>query len=199
MPRILLTAFEPYHEWPENSSWLTLVELTRWFDSGGKVVTRRYPVDLTEMTHRLNEDLTVGYDYVLHLGQSPGTAAIQLETIGLNATTAETPLIEGAPLAYRTTLPMGRWSQKLVAEGIPTVVSRDAGIHICNAILYLSQHLVAQRALPTQVGFVHLPLAPQQAAKRLPDRPPLASMSLPMMAAALTVILTDLLTAPGDG
>lgn len=194
MPRILLTAFEPYHEWPENSSWLTLIELTRWFDTGGKVVTRRYPVDLAEMTHRLSDDLTAGYDYVLHLGQSPGAAAIQLETIGLNATDAETPLIEGAPLAYRTPLPMVRWSQKLIAEGIPAMVSRDAGVHICNAILYLSHHLIEQRGLPTRPGFVHLPLAPHQAAKRLPEHPPLASMSLPMMAAALTVILSDLLS-----
>ena len=29
MPRVLLTAFEPYDEWKTNASWLALVELTK--------------------------------------------------------------------------------------------------------------------------------------------------------------------------
>lgn len=193
MPRILLTAFEPYSEWPENSSWLALMELTRWFDSRGQVVTRRYPTDLVEMTHRLGEDLTAGYDYALHLGQAPGVAAIKLEMVALNAIDAENPLVDGAPVAYRTSLPMARWAQQLASEGIPAIVSHHAGTHICNALSYFSQHLIEQRGLPTRCGFVHLPLAPQQVAQRLPDAVPVASMSLPMMAVALTTILTELL------
>lgn len=193
MPRILLTAFEPYHEWPENSSWLALMELTRWFDSRGQIVTRRYPTDLVEMTHRLGDDLTAGYDYAIHLGQAPGTAAIKLEMIALNAISAENPLVAGAPVAYRTALPMARWAQRLSSEGIPAIVSHHAGTHVCNALSYFSQHLAEQRGLPTRCGLVHLPLAPQQVAQRSGDHPPLASMSLPMMAAALTMILSELL------
>lgn len=193
MPRILLTAFEPYHEWTENSSWLALMELTRWFDSRGQVVTRRYPADLVEMTHRLGEDLTAGYDYAIHLGQAPGTAAIKLETIALNAIDAENPLVAGAPVAYRTALPMARWAQRLSAEGIPAIVSHHAGTHLCNALSYFSLHLTEQRGLPTRCGFLHLPLAPQQVARRLPDHSPVASMSLPMMATALTIVLSELL------
>jgi len=29
MTRVLITAFEPFDRWSENSSWLALVELTR--------------------------------------------------------------------------------------------------------------------------------------------------------------------------
>jgi pyrrolidone-carboxylate peptidase len=85
MPRILLTAFEPYLEWPDNSSWLTLIELTRLFDTTGRVVTRRYPVNLEGIIERLSEDLSLGFDYAIHLGQSPGSPVIKLETTGLNA------------------------------------------------------------------------------------------------------------------
>lgn len=193
MPRILLTAFEPYPEWPENSSWLALMELTRWFDSRGQVITRRYPIDLIEMTHRLGEDLTAGYDYALHLGQAPGVAAVKLETIALNAIDSENPLVAGAPVAYRTSLPMAGWAKRLASDGIPAIVSHHAGTHLCNALFYFSHHLAEQRGLPTRCGFLHLPLAPQQVAARLPDQPPLASMSLPMMAVALTTILSELL------
>lgn len=195
MPRILLTAFEPYHDWPENSSWLALMELTRRFDSRGQVVTRRYPTDLVEMTHRLGEDLTAGYDYAIHLGQASGTTAVKLEMIALNAIDAENPLVAGAPVAYRTPLPMARWAQRLSSEGVPAIVSHHAGTHICNALFYFSQHLTEQRGLPTRCGLVHLPLAPQQVAQRLPAHSPVASMSLPMMAAALTIILSELLGA----
>ena len=193
MPRILVTAFEPYAEWQENSSWLTLVELTRWFDAGGQIVTRRYPVDLADMTHRLGEDLTSGYDFAVHLGQAPGSPVIKLESIGLNTLDSGAPLVSGAPAAYRTALPLDRWASKLVSEGIPAVVSPHAGTHLCNAMLYLSQHLSAQRRLPTESVFVHLPLAPQQAARRLSSGAPLASMSLPMMAAAVAILLGDLM------
>lgn len=193
MPRILLTAFEPYAEWSENSSWLALMELTRWFDSRGQVVTRRYPVDLVEMTHRLGEDLTAGYDYALHLGQAPGLAAVKLETIAVNAIDPENPLVADAPVAYRTSLPMAGWAQRLASDGIPAIASHHAGTHLCNALFYFSQYLADQRGLPTRSGFIHLPLAPQQVAARLPVHSPLASMSLPMMAVALTTILSDLL------
>ena len=41
MPTLLLTAFEPYDGWPENSSWLTLVELTKNLPSAPRLTTRR--------------------------------------------------------------------------------------------------------------------------------------------------------------
>src|SRR5262245_29923078 len=84
MSSILLTAFEPYDRWPENSSWLALVELTRELPGGSKVVTRRYPVDFDVARSRLREDLAADYDYALHLGQAPGVSRIHLEAIGVN-------------------------------------------------------------------------------------------------------------------
>ena len=57
MPKILLTAFEPYDVWSENASWLALVELTKEMPPGIDITTRRYPVDFTAVKERLAEDL----------------------------------------------------------------------------------------------------------------------------------------------
>lgn len=193
MPRILLTAFEPYDCWSENSSWLTLMELTRWFDSGGQVVTRRYPVNLSEMMNRLGEDLLLGFDFAIHLGQSPGSPTIKLESTGLNVTNEGLPIIPTAPAAFRTTLPLEEWSRRLCDGGIPTVVSHHAGTYLCNAALFFSQHYAASHGMATKACFVHLPLAPHQAAARPPQQSPMPSMSLPMMAAGLAILLKDLI------
>jgi pyroglutamyl-peptidase len=193
MPRILLTAFEPYGPWKENSSWLALMELTRWFDTGGQVVTRRYPVNLSDMVHRLGEDLLLGFDYALHLGQSPGAPAIKLESTGMNLTTAGDTIIPDAAVAFRTNLPLNQWATRLCGEGIPAIVSHHAGEQICNAALFYSQHYAHTRGMSTQSCFLHLPLTPQQAAQRLPDHHPLPSMNLNVMASGLAIILGELL------
>ena len=57
MPRVLVTAFEPYDVWSENASWLALVELTRDLPVRPEVTTRLYPVDYAEMRKRLERDL----------------------------------------------------------------------------------------------------------------------------------------------
>ena len=84
MPTVLVTAFEPYDCWPENSSWLTLVELTKNLPDAPAVTTRLYPVDVGAMRKRLSKDLEADYDYALHLGQAPGAACVRLEAIGIN-------------------------------------------------------------------------------------------------------------------
>ncbi|MDZ4818700.1 MAG: pyroglutamyl-peptidase I, partial [Planctomycetota bacterium] len=87
LPKVLLTAFEPYGPWSSNASWLALVEVTRQLPNNGFLTTRRYPVDFAELPQRLHADLQANYDYVIHLGQSPGAARIQLEAVALNIMT----------------------------------------------------------------------------------------------------------------
>ena len=69
MPRVLLTAFEPYDRWKANASWLALVELTRNLPEQPQVTTRLYPVDFSEMKERLEADLSAKFDFALHVGQ----------------------------------------------------------------------------------------------------------------------------------
>jgi pyroglutamyl-peptidase len=182
MAKILLTAFEPYDRWSENSSWLALVDLTRWFESRSQVTTRRYPVNLQVASDRLRKDLLDDYDYAIHLGQSPGSSVLKIESTGLNLRTDGLPLIDGAPAAYTTTIPIARLCDSLLAKRIPAEVSHHAGTYLCNAVLYLSQHFSDELGLATQSIFLHLPLSPEQVADAGSNLP---SASTSVMAAAV--------------
>ncbi len=189
MTRVLLTAFEPYDRWSENSSWQSLVELMHWYDGPSEITTRRYPVDLTQMSESLRKDLQADYDLAIHLGQSPGSTAIKLETVGLNVRTNGAPLISDAPEAYRSPLPLAGCVDALVRAGIPSELSHHAGTYLCNAALFLSQHYAKSFGLKTKSMFIHVPLSPGQAAK---DEARPASMSVQMSGAAVAVILEQL-------
>ncbi len=195
MTRVLLTAFEPYDRWAENSSWLALVDLTRWYEGPIEIVTRRYPVDLTEMCGRLRQDLLEAFDLALHVGQAPGETVIELESIGLNVRSDSSPLVRDAAVAYRSTLPLEPAAQRLRQAGIPAAVSHHAGTHLCNATLFLSLYYADTLSLPTGSALVHLPLTPAQVAREGKN---LASMSTPMASAALALLLDAFAQSPGS-
>jgi pyroglutamyl-peptidase len=200
MRRVLLTAFEPYDRWKENASWLTLMEVVRQPQAGIKLITRRYPVDFEAVRQRFEEDLALQFDVALHLGQAPGLGRIHLEAIGLNvgghsSQSPDTfqPLVPQGPVAYRSSLPLAEWAAGLRAQGIPCQVSYHAGTYLCNALLYLSLHLAAQRPTSWQAAFVHLPLAPCQVLDQRQDWP-----SLPTVVAAQAIRwLLAQLASPG--
>lgn len=196
MPTVLLTAFEPYDRWPENASWLALVELTRELPSNIKIVTRRYPVDFEIARQRLHDDLAANYDFALHLGQSPGIGRIHLEAIGVNVGGHSTqtpdefqPLVADGPAAYQSQLPLTQWAAQIRDLGIPCQVSYHAGTYLCNALLYLTHHFAAERKLKTQAAFIHLPLSPRQILNERPDWPTLSSATC---AEAIRTILKNL-------
>lgn len=198
--RVLLTAFEPYGEWPTNSSWLTLVELLRQRPPNNLLVTRRYPVDFVRMQAALHKDLAQNYDAVLHLGQAPGAATVRLETIAINAGGSITAnglgldqLVVAGPEAYRTRMPLERWTEQLREKSIPTQVSYHAGTYLCNAIMYLSHHWMAEAERLTPVGFIHLPLTTQQVARSSQVLP---SLPVETLALAIGSILEDIETLP---
>jgi pyroglutamyl-peptidase len=196
MPTILITAFEPYDRWPENSSWLALVELTRDLPGGAKVVTRRYPVDFDLARGRLAEDLAADYDYALLLGQAPGSSRVHLEAVGINVGGHSRqlpdefqPLVPDGPAAYRTELPLAAWASSIRGAGIPCQVSYHAGTYLCNALLYLTHHLAMGQRLKTRATFIHLPLAPVQVLGEKQDLPTLPSS---LCAEAVRMIVREL-------
>jgi pyroglutamyl-peptidase len=196
MPSVLITAFEPYDRWTENSSWLALVELTRSLPPEPKVVTRRYPVDFEQARSRLIEDLAADYDFALHLGQAPGIGRIHLEAVGINVGGHSSllpdqfqPLVPGGPAAYRSTLPLADWAGQIRQLGIPCQVSYHAGTYLCNALLFLTHHIAHEQRLKTRACFIHLPLAPQQV---LGDRQDISSLPSAQCAEAVLLIVRSL-------
>ena len=196
MASVLVTAFEPYDDWPENASWLALVELTQSLPDEPIVTTRRYPVDFDAVRGQLSKDLADGYDYAIHLGQSPHDAQVTLEAISINVRgdRNQSPdkfgqLVTNGPIAYRTELPLADFSESLRGEGIPTRVSYHAGEYLCNATYYLSQHLAIQMGMSTKSLFVHLPLNPSQVTPQMQQQPTLPATA---SARAIRLLLDEL-------
>ena len=199
MPRVLLTAFEPFDVWRTNSSWLTLVELTKNLPQHPQITTRLYPVDYEQLRQRLPQDLAHGYDVVIHLGQAAGHQCIHLEMVALNlALFPDTypdqcePLVPSGPLAYRSQLPVSGWSSAIRQAGIPAQVSYHAGTYLCNAAFYLTQHFAESHQLPTQALLLHLPLDTSQVVN---SSGTLASLPAATCAHAVRIILQQVAKA----
>ncbi|MEQ1826341.1 MAG: pyroglutamyl-peptidase I [Pirellula sp.] len=167
--QVLLTAFEPYDVWEQNSSWEALVMFLHQRGSVQGVTTRRYPVDLDRLQSRLEKDLERGYDAILHVGQAPGISRVQMEAIAINVAGMTDaagdffgPLVADGPIAYRTGFPLDVWNHNLRSAGIPCSVSFHAGTYLCNAVMYLSHRWHEARGRRCPVGFLHLPLTPEQ-------------------------------------
>lgn len=200
MHRVLLTAFGPYDDWSENTSWLVLQDLLRDIPQHVELVTRLYPVDFVEVRKRLEEDLKLSFGTVLSLGQAPGNSRIALEGVGLNLARGRgmraedaVPLDPTGPPAYFSTLPLKEWAERLRSEGIPAEVSHHAGTYLCNAALYLSHHVSARAGYPTRCGFLHLPLASEQAVDLPRDYP---SLPVSLMSRGVRRLVDDLATGP---
>lgn len=185
--RVLVTAFEPYGEWPVNASHLCLQQLVQAMQdeplpSTLEVVLRTYPVEFSGIRQRLWGDLQEGIDVALLMGQSPGAASVQLESIALNVghepkAYHQAPLVlePAGPVAYRSELPLCDWADRLRTLGIPARVSYHAGTYLCNASLYYALHYAALHNSKLQATFLHLPFDLSQTLTTSKDTPSLPS------------------------
>lgn len=201
--KILVTAFEPYDQWSENSSWEALSEMLKVYGLPEGLTTRRYPVDLERLKERLYKDLELGFDAVLHLGQSPGSSSIHLETIAVNIAGVTYnggqlygPLVDGAPTAYQSSLPLNQLRDQLHDERIPASITYHAGTYLCNAVFYLTQHWHAARHRKCQVGFTHFPLITDQVVDNRRDMPSLTKLELAKAIAIMVGVLRGQSVSP---
>jgi pyroglutamyl-peptidase len=197
MGRILMTAFEPYDGWTTNSSWLSLIELTKDRPPSAPITTRLYPVDYQMARERLERDLRNDFDIIVHLGQAPGSTALRFETFALN--TAEhvhlgqvdySPLCAGGPAAYQSALSPGRFVELLRARHIPAQLSHHAGTYLCNAVFYWSHYLCERHGYKSRCMFIHLPLDVSQVADLAT---PVASLPLQVTVQGLRIVLEYLM------
>jgi|ERR1700692_312710 len=194
MARVLLTAFEPFGGWVQNSSGLCLAALAKRRDLPIVPTTRIYPVDFAGGRIAVERDLQQGYDFVLHLGQHEMSSDVRLERLARNLGSAregqgEATLALNGPSEIRTTLPLQRWNRLLRKKGVPSLVSSDAGCFVCNAVFYWSLYYIQRFGLATQSAFIHLPLADTQALDRLEHLP---SLETEVCADAVEIIIRDL-------
>ena len=202
MKKVLITAFEPFDVWSANSSWLTLVELTKELPDTMDITTRLYPVDFAQVEQRLEADLETEFDIALHLGQASGATEFRLESIALNIAAENSTgpfrkLVDDGPAAIESGLPMDRFAATLRSAGIPASQSFHAGTYLCNAIFYLSSHIATRNSMRTRCGFIHLPLTPTQTANHRAEALP--SMPADFMAGGLRLVLEEIAGAGRGG
>jgi pyroglutamyl-peptidase len=206
LPTVLLTGFEPFDADPVNPSQ----EIARALD--GEVIAAHRVVGAslpTEFARALpNLELLVAKHrpkLVLALGLAGGSTGISLERVAINLIDAriadnageqpvDVAVVENAPNAYFSTLPIKAMLSRLRQAQIPAQISHSAGTFVCNQVFFGLAHLLAVRHPQVRGGFVHVPWLPAQAARH-GDAP---QLSLDNMLAAVRLCLETALTTPAD-
>lgn len=203
MPKILLTAFEPFDKEKLNPSW----EVARQFDFENFTLPNGETVEIIAecLPCVFGESLTVLQqaleshrpDIVISLGQAGGRSDITPECVAINLDDARIPdnagnqplgerILADGENAYFSTLPIKAIVRDLHAQGIPASVSYTAGTFVCNHVFYGLQHLCQAKGI-VKSGFIHIPYLPEQAVK-FKGQPSMAMATL--VAGIKQVILT---------
>lgn len=176
IPTVLVTGFDPFGGAAINPSWMAVQALHGRRVGGHRVVGAQLPTVFGLALTVLREQvLRHRPALVVCTGQAGGRAALSLERVAINVDDAQiadnamaqpvdTPVIEGGPVAYFTTLPIKAMLVALQREGIDAEVSQTAGTFVCNHVFYGLMHELATRAAlqGTRGGLIHVPWLPQQ-------------------------------------
>lgn len=182
---VILTGFEPFDGETINPSWEAVsqshprkpMEILRI-----KLPTafKKAPLNLLELLHRVKPD------YLIMVGQAGNTHSIQLERVAINIDDAripdnlgqrpiDTPIVENAPLAYLSTLPIKFLLDQLTMSHIPAMISNSAGTFVCNHVFYRIMHELSKSHLDTKAGFIHVPKSESQISDSLEPHMPLST------------------------
>lgn len=191
--KIIMTGFDPFGGETVNPAW-EAVKLLPDVVGNAELVK----LELPTVFGRAGEKLLAAVERyhpvaVIAVGQAGGAREIAVERIAVNLRDARIPDNAGAqpvdvpvcpegPAAYFTTLPAKMILSRLQEEKIPAKLSNSAGTFVCNDLLYTLLHGLSERGIKIPAGFIHVPYAPEQAAKKGAEVP---SMALSQMAAAL--------------
>ncbi|MCA0246536.1 MAG: pyroglutamyl-peptidase I [Proteobacteria bacterium] len=209
--KALVTGFDPFGGDEVNPSSLAVGKLKKHL--GSIVVhTAELPTSYARSADVLRAAIAKAKpDIVLCVGQAGGRTELCLERVAINVQDArirdndgkqpiDRPVVADGPAAHFTTLPIKACVAEMRKAGLPAAVSNTAGTFVCNHIFYALMDIAASHPLPMRGGFLHIPYAPDQAA-RLGGAP---SMSVGDIVRGIEIILevsasreSDLRTAEG--
>ena len=175
-PCVLLTGFDAFGGETINPSWQVCRALHGRQIAGHRLVAARLPTVFGESLQALGELLRLHKPVLtICVGQAGGRSALSLERIAINVNDAripdnagasplDTPVVDGAPAAYFTGLPIKAILLALRHEGVAAEVSQTAGTFVCNHVFYGLMHALAtQRGFKrARGGFIHVPYLPEQ-------------------------------------
>lgn len=177
--KILVTGFEPFNGRDINPSQLILESLDA--PEGVSLVKELLPVEFKATTEILIELLKQHQpDIVLSLGQAGNRPEISVERVAINLdnvrssngekltpdnagdTPVDIPIVEGAPAAYFSTLPVWEMVKTIQEVDVKAAVSYTAGTYVCNHVMYTVLHETATKYPNMKAGFIHVPFLPEQ-------------------------------------
>ena len=180
MKQLLITGFDPFGRASVNPAREAVMALP---DTVGDYALTKLEIPTVfglaaETVLRAAEALCP--DVILCVGQAGGRAAITPEVVAINLREASIPdnagnqpknmpVVENAPAAYFSTLPVRAMAEGVKAAGIPCSLSYSAGVFVCNDLLYTLLHHFD--GTDTRVGFVHIPYLPEQAGEGVASLP----------------------------
>ena len=189
--KVLLTGFEPFGGASFNPSGAVVQEIAEHGIDGIEIVTAILPVEFKRASEKLIELISIHKpSVVVSLGQAEGRDFIGPEKVAINLADARIadnagvklenhPINTAAADGYFSTLPIRAIVDAISALGISAKISYSAGAFICNKIFFTAQSFLQGSNVIS--GFIHLPLAPNQAA----EFPGLPTMPLADQVAAI--------------
>ncbi len=202
----MLLGFEPFNGDDVNPSQRIVEALADETIAEHRIAAFTLPTEFARVV-AVTSDLIATYRpaLVLAIGQAGGRDGISIERVAINVIDArvadnagdqpvDIPVIDGAPNAYFSTLPIKAMLRALQTARISAAISNTAGTFVCNQVFYALAHFVATRHRDMRSGFVHVPFLPEQV-QRHANAP---SMELQIMIDATRICLDVALTTHDD-
>ena len=197
MRKILLTGFEPFGGESVNPSWEAVLRVQE--PEGIRLYKQQVPTEFETCVPVVRKAIDAFLpDAVLCVGMAGGRDAVTPEMVAINMDDARIPdnagkkpcgqwIVPGGPAAYFTTLPARQIAETIEESGVNARLSYTAGTFVCNHLLYGLLHLAAEEYPCMKVGFLHIPMLPEQAAGTTQPSMPL-EQSAAALCAAVKVI-----------
>ena len=185
--RVLLTGFEPFGNYKENSSWAVAEKVAACGVNNAEVMACCLPVSFARVGAALRRAVEeYRPDAVAMLGQSAGIDYIKLERIAINMMDSassdndgyipeEEPICTGGDAALFTNVDIKELRTILEDSGIAAKVSNSAGLYVCNR-LYYEALTICKEAPGMKALFVHVPFYEGQSATEGKSAMPLDDM-----------------------
>jgi len=167
--KVLVTGFEPFGNYTENSSWPVAVKVAAVGIDGVEIVASELPVSFNRVAKVIREEVRKhNPDILLMLGQSAMSDCIKLERVALNMmdsksadndgfTPDEEPIYQNASSALFTNVPIKKLCSVIEEEGIKVKISNSCGLYVCNR-LYYEALTICNENPSVKAIFVHVPL-----------------------------------------
>lgn len=201
MFKVLITGFEPYRDYLENSSWAVAEKITTSVIDGVDIASEQLPVSFKRVASSLHKAIAKhNPNLILLLGQSGGSDKVKLERVALNMmdsklsdndgyTPDEEPISNDSPSALFTTVPIKSLCKMIEEQGVNVKISNSCGLYVCNRLYYEALMLCKEHQLMKAI-FVHLPFYEGQPSAK-PNKPTMLLNDLVKAIQTIIVKLND--------